>query len=222
MKVLIIIPALYRFPDTVYTCILRNADKFKLDYDIIIATGNSLIKGEWEKVKVVYCPPDFSKTKAFRVSTAINRGLEGVDLSKYEWLIKIDDDVLFNDDFIVDNINADYDLMGKGAVMFIRMSLFGDIMGGKFFMCNTDDTYIATVFEKHRTKTMLWRYENTPTRFNKVVNSKEEVFLAGFDAGRMGAHYPYKFYKKPLTQLVGYIIGRYFYPFKLPIFSSDF
>lgn len=217
LKVLTIIPTLRDFPYDTFNSVLEQTVKT----DIIIVSGTRDLevpphfKGLFT---FVYSKPDLSKTKGFRVAVALNRALEGVDLGEYAWLLKIDGDAVIPPHFLEENIRADYDLQGRGMALVIRVSKFQELMGGEFFVCNADDTYVYAVFLKMEAKVLKWRWTHPPLngKISPVQNERGR-FLSAFDVALMGRPIWWKTLVTDPVTLLGYIYGQ-FYPFKLPIY----
>jgi hypothetical protein len=76
-----------------------------------------------------------------KMSLVLNNGLEGVDLSRFDYVLRVDDDTVLPRNFVEENLRGFPDVVGLGNAMLIRVSSFLRVMGGRFFV-EHDDSYV--------------------------------------------------------------------------------
>jgi hypothetical protein len=155
-----------------------------------------------------------------RSAYAFNRAVQNVNLEKYDYLIKLDDDVLLPPNFIEANIGlADY--VGEGRAMVLKIKTFLQIMDGKLKVMQSEDTYLAHSFYWAGAKIRNWNVIpiNTISHLDSLTSHRKKYWI---DAGRAQyqfglpiARYPVYFYNRAkklgfriaLITFVGYMIG---------------
>lgn len=167
-----------------------------------------------------------SGRKTWRQSTGhivgelMNKALEDVDLSNYDWLLKSDDDIIYPPDFLEVNTNTDYDLMGRGAGLLIRVEPFIEHLG-EWNESDMEDSYPYYVFEAKGLRTLISNWVNPATLSKPAGSSLRRRFEAGRDAYRVGTPtdiYIYdRLFKLKLTKIIGFLYARIIKPAKFPI-----
>lgn len=84
-------------------------------------------------------------TLSARVSDVLNKGLKNIDLTEYDYLLRVDSDTLLPENFLEENLKVEPDVMGYGYAMLIKVEPFLKLMNGKFHP-EQDDSYIRFKF----------------------------------------------------------------------------
>jgi len=157
------------------------------------------------------------KSVGQRVGEAINEVLDHIDLTQYDWLLKADDDILFPPDFLEENIAADYDIMGMGAGLLIRMQPFLAMLG-RWNETDMEDSLPHYVFEMRGLKCLLSDWVCKPTILKWPQENIKRRWEEGHDCYRVG--WPLDTYIQDravegnLTKILGYL---YAWARKLPL-----
>jgi hypothetical protein len=83
-----------------------------------------------------------------RISDASNEGISHINLSDFDYLLRLDGDTVLGRDFIKNNLAGEPDSVGCGYAMLIKVKPFLELMGGKFHP-QSDDTYLNDNFLQH-------------------------------------------------------------------------
>ena len=114
------------------------------------------------------------------VTKTINAYLKYIDLSRYDFLLKSDNDVLYSSNFLKANCRENYDLMGVGAGLLIRVEPFLKYCGGRFVENDLYDTILFHVFNKAGLKVLDWKYAYySPIVFRKMKYGARRSFNTG-------------------------------------------
>jgi hypothetical protein len=157
-----------------------------------------------------------SKTKGERVSIALNKVLATIDLRHYDWLLKIDSDTTIPKNFIEDNIKCNYDLMGTGRALLIKVGPFIKYCNGVFVPTVSDDEYIIYIFSSASNNIYKRRWFIPPDSIHiePKIDFKTR-YLIGVQNGRLiKLMNPRGIVAHPIY-IIGWIMGLIFYP-KLP------
>jgi hypothetical protein len=113
---------------------------------IIVAAGSEkkvLLKSNENSITQIFIRPDFNKSLGERLGAAINASLESVNITDYDYILKMDADVILPILFLEINLTADADLNGRfGFCMLLKVNTFLKVLGGKWPELTTEDTYI--------------------------------------------------------------------------------
>lgn len=80
------------------------------------------------------------------ISKILNNGLKHVDLSGFDYILRLDSDTVLPSNFVEDNLKEHAAVMGWGNAMLIHTQTFIKLMNGQFFE-EQDDSYIRLRFE---------------------------------------------------------------------------
>jgi hypothetical protein len=116
-------------------------------------------------------------TLAGRVSFALNRALETVVISEYDYLFRVDSDTVLAPNFLEKILAGAPDLAGNGGyAMLIKVKPFVQFMGGKFNR-ESDDSYIIYRFQSEGLKVCRINDSFLDTRTHK--HRKEDQMFIG-------------------------------------------
>ena len=132
---------------------------------------------------------DGSKFAGEIVSKTVNSYLKYIDLGEYDFLLKSDNDVIYPKDFLEVNCREDYDLMGVGAGLLIKVEPFIKYCNGRFAENDLYDTILFHVFKKHGLKVLGWNYVRRPVVFRKMSYSVRRMLNTGKLMFRFGAQF---------------------------------
>ncbi|MCX8170129.1 MAG: glycosyltransferase family 2 protein [Candidatus Methanomethyliaceae archaeon] len=110
-KVLVIIPTLNKFPEKTIKSIISQTIK---PTRIIIATGSRKVLEECLRrgFDSVYLRPNLSEHVGIRMTKAMNFALKSLKLEDYDYILKVDDDVVLHPRFIEASILTGADCVG--------------------------------------------------------------------------------------------------------------
>jgi hypothetical protein len=91
-----------------------------------------------------------------RIADAENDGLSHVNLSRFDYILKVDGDTILSKDFVKNNLIGDPDVVGGGSAMLIKVSAFNEVMNGKFY-AECEDPYIRVKFQMAHKKVRGYR-----------------------------------------------------------------
>lgn len=114
--------------------------------DIFVAVGSLkrfMMLQEKQDAIYQFVEPNLNLTVGVRIASAINQILERVDLAKYDYLLRVDADVVLPPSFIKACIKQNADLVGEFSVMLLRMMAFRQVFHGRFLEVNGEDMYIS-------------------------------------------------------------------------------
>ena len=102
-----------------------------------------------------------------KMSTIINSGLEKVKLEEYDYLLRVDADVVLPPNFLEVNLRGFPDVLGFGYAMLIKVKPFLKLMNGKLHR-DSDDSYLIYNFMSNGLTFM--RYQINPIENRAVHN----------------------------------------------------
>jgi hypothetical protein len=137
---------------------------------------------------------DSSKYAGEIVSKTINGYLKYIELEKYDFLLKSDNDVLYSRRFLEVNCEADYDLLGVGAGLLIKVKPFLKVCKGMFAENDIYDTELYMKFQQSKLKVLPYKYLCNPSVFRKMNYGLFRMFNTGKLVQKLGVsfkHYAY-------------------------------
>lgn len=188
MRVLVLIPTLNKLPRKTIETLLNQTLK---PVKIIVISGKQLeIKDcsffPIDLVQIIYEKPNMKMSLGERVARALNKALEQLNISEYDFILKADSDIIFPPDFIERNLFSGYDLMGRGSGMLIKVKPFEKYMRGAFFETIIDDVYILRVFQIYGLKVLPWKWIHPAILLKEVSHTCRWEFKAGEALFRCG------------------------------------
>jgi hypothetical protein len=153
---------------------------------------------------------------AERVSEVLNEGLSRIDLTHFDYILRIDGDTVIPSNFLEENLKIDADLCGRaGYAQVIKVSTFLKVMSGKFNPFS-DDSYLSYSFWAKGYK--VFNYALPPILSNvhlKRKRSWREETIRGIQAYILGyepIHAVYNSIKQDAIKLrpfylIGYLMG---------------
>ncbi|MEM4474635.1 MAG: glycosyltransferase family A protein [Candidatus Bathyarchaeia archaeon] len=190
-KILSVITTLKDDPKIVITSLLNQTVK---PQRIIVVCGTraiynkvSLLKGKLPvPLEAIYVKPNMQEHVGVRVGKAINAALSTINLGEFNYILKLDADIILSRRCLEKSLGVSADLVGLGPFMLVNMKPFIYLLGGKWPETPADDSYICLSFISRGLK-----YEPLPQ--DVVVLKKGGVgggwryyFLRGVDDYRSG------------------------------------
>ena len=121
-----------------------------------------------------------------RVSSVLNNALAQVDLTEFDYILRVDSDTVLQPKFLEQNIGL-ADAVGDGFANLIRVQPFLSVMGGKFNLVS-DDSYIQYKFMMHgfswascRVKPVVKRQFGVHHGVNYFVVRGKIMYACGFE-----------------------------------------
>jgi len=154
VKVLAVIPTLRDDPTRLINDLLRQTlppakvlivagTKHLADY---LAVKTLHFRDAPFSIEVLYVKPNIGEHVGVRVGKAINVALEGEELTKYDYLLKLDCDVALHPRCLERCVKLNADLVGLGPFMMIKIEPFMKLLSGRWPETFADDSYIKLLF----------------------------------------------------------------------------
>jgi hypothetical protein len=135
---------------------------------------------------------DGSKYAGEIVSKTVNSYLKYIDLACYDFLLKSDNDVLYPKNFLEVNCEGNYDLLGAGAALLIKVKPFMKYCKGLFAENDIYDTELYVYFEWLKLNVYSYKYLCNPLFFRKMSYNIPRMVNAGKLVRKLGV--PFKHY----------------------------
>jgi len=151
---------------------------------VVAAYDKACIKG----IDCFVDPPDMNLSVGERVGKALTKAFTKYDISKYNYVLKLDDDVILPRDFIKIHIDSGLDIIGKGQALLIRTEALLRCLGKLWPPIAADDAYLRLLLLAcgYRGRRLEWL---TPVYVEPVKLSLKRSFEIGRDYYRMGLLY---------------------------------
>ena len=107
-----------------------------------------------------------------RMSVILNHALNKIDLSLYDYILRIDTDTILPPDFIEKNLEQNADVVGYGHAHLIKVSTFREVMNCTFHR-ESDDSYLNYKFMYAHKKWMYWNVKPIRSRKCGRTHSKQ-------------------------------------------------
>jgi hypothetical protein len=117
-----------------------------LPEEISIETLDSIKQQTLQVQKIVMVTEKSNKTfVAARVCEVVNKELDKINLQEYDFILRVDSDVVLPTNFLEANLKTGLDVMGFGSAQIIRVGPFIKLMNGRLNSVS-DDNYIHHKF----------------------------------------------------------------------------
>jgi len=151
-RILCLIPTLRDFPLRSLDSLLNQTVK---PSKIIVISGslrlreylrkNLSLKGS-TRLEILYVKPNTQEHVGVRVGKAINAALENEKLELYDYILKMDSDVVLHPRCLELCIKKDSDLIGLGPFMLIKTKPFTELLSGRWPETPADDSFVRLLF----------------------------------------------------------------------------
>ncbi len=157
---------------------------------------NQTLKPE---VTITIGKPDKNLVTGEIVGRAMNEALSKTQISGYDFLLKSDDDIWFPPWFLEVNTQSDYDAMGRGAGLLIRVKPFLDHVK-RWDTTSLEDSYpfYALMLNDHKVLTSDWVLSARLLKPSTEPSDFRRMWACGRDCYRVG--FPFKIYVKRQLQ----------------------
>jgi hypothetical protein len=157
-KILVVIPIFRESISQLLSCLEKQT--LKPAYIVIVAAT----RAAYERLshvslgigKVIYVKPVMQEHIGVRVGKAINTALRQVCLEHYDFLLKLDADVLLPSNYLARCVTLGADLVGLGPFMLVKIKPFLTLLHGQWPETPADDAFIATKFRAAGLKVERW------------------------------------------------------------------
>lgn len=146
LRILALIPTLSDDPSDTIKSLLEQTIK---PSKILVAVGSWILYcrltsiAKFKGVEYVYVKPDFSEPTGVRVAKALNHLLSRESIREYNYLLRVDADVILPQFFLEANLKLDADYVGRaGYAMLLKVDTFIKFFG-KFPEIPAEDSYIG-------------------------------------------------------------------------------
>lgn len=188
-KILAVIPTLKDDPTETIESINGQTTKVS---KIFVAIGSrnlyeKLVSTSLSNAEYIYVKPDFREPLGKRVSAAINTVLAKQNLKEYDYLLKVDAEMILPACFIEENMKVGADFVASGgAAMLFKVSCFLDVFKGIYPQVAADDTFIALSLMHKGYVVKRWRCPPIDKGRKKVHHSYRHEFNVGKEFYRLG------------------------------------
>jgi len=172
MKILTLYLAKDSIDEICYNSVMKQQS---VDQDIIVI---STVKISIPNNFVVEIPQNFPLP--VRVAISINRAIEVIKKKKYDYLFKVDNDVILPPDYLI-NLISKKPIIGPGPAMVLDFHFFEKYYGCKWPLSFCDDTYmkayafakgfIEDLWEKNIKIRLIGEWK--PSKFRSYIYGKE-------------------------------------------------
>jgi len=126
------------------------------------------------------------KTVAEKLSKVLNEGLSHIKLEDFDYILRVDGDVILPCNFLEENLKGEPDLCtGAGYAMLIKVKTFIRIMRSKFHPEN-DDSYTFYKFMKTGCKVIKYRIRPVLLRKSGVHHGLKYFLNRGITMYKLG------------------------------------
>jgi len=189
-KILVLIPTLKDDPtETILSIKQQTINVSKI---IVVVGARSLFRRLLNSeiasyVKILYFKPDMKEYVGLRVAKGLNYALSTVKIENYDYILRVDADVILPPDFIEKNLRIDADVVGKaGYAMLIKTSSFLKVFKGRFREVNAEDSYFNLKFSKEGYKVKSWLRAPVLMRRSGRHHSYRYYVTRGIEMYRLG------------------------------------
>ena len=122
-----------------------------------------------------------------RVAKALNYALSHVDLTKYDYLLRIDEDTIIPQNFLEESINLKVALVGEaGYAMLIKVPIFTDLLNGKFPVVPAEDSYLIYYLLWKGEKVSSWKVPPIKLSTSMKTHSWRYFYTRGKEMYKLG------------------------------------
>jgi len=155
---------------------------------IIVAAYSSACVDHFKdaKIECLVVPPDLSLTVGERVGKALTIAFKLYLNEEYDYMLKLDSDIYFDETFIEENIKAGYDLMGRGAAMVIKVKSFIKVFDHKWPVSPQDDVIVTEVLRVRGYKVLPWKWIKPAKLIKEPKYDILRTLRMGYELYRIG------------------------------------
>ncbi|MHA1617564.1 MAG: hypothetical protein ACTSX9_09685 [Candidatus Njordarchaeales archaeon] len=186
MKVIAFILAFKEKP--YYPLISLSKQSIKPNKIVIVAAYPSACVDQFRgmKIECLVIPPDLSLSVGERVGKSLTIALKKFLTEDYDYMLKLDSDIYFDEKFIEENTRAGYDLMGRGSGMIIKVKSFIETFDHTWPISPLDDLIVTEVFKARGYKVLPWRWAHPAKIVKEPKYDAFRAFRAGYEYYKIG------------------------------------
>lgn len=183
---LVILPVLDLYPEETINSL--NSQTIKPERIIVVAGTTRVYRESKERgIETVFVKPNLTEHIGIRVSKAMNVAIRtlNINLNEYDYLLKVDDDVVLPPDFIERCILEGADCVGgSGYAELFKMKTFIELFGGSFPEVVSDDTFREFLVMVSNRKFSKWPVK--PIMRLKKKHGWRYYYELGYDRYKLG------------------------------------
>ena len=186
MKVIAFILAFKEKP--YYPLISLSKQSIKPNKIVIVAAYPSACVDQFRgmKIECLVISPDVSLSVGERVGKSLTIALKKFLTEDYDYMLKLDSDIYFDEKFIEENVRAGYDLMGRGAGMIIKVKSFIETFDHRWPVSPSDDLIVTEVFKARGYKVLPWRWVHPAKIVKEPKYDTSRAFRTGYESYKIG------------------------------------
>ncbi|MEM3365971.1 MAG: glycosyltransferase family A protein [Candidatus Methanomethyliaceae archaeon] len=186
-NIIAIIPVLDRYPEETINSLNSQTLKPKR---IVVAAGTIRVHKECKErgIESVLVNPNFDEHVGIRMTKAMNAALESLNirLEEYDYILKVDDDVILPPKFLELCVLEDADCVGgSGCAELFKTETFIELFGGSFPKVVSEDTFREFSVLARNKKFSKWPIKPIPIGLKKRHNWRY-YYQIGFDRYKLG------------------------------------
>lgn len=173
-------------PIKVLSCLSRQT--VKPEKTIIVAAYSSACVESYQGLSISceIIPPDLSLTIGERVGISLTIAFKKHRIEKYDFVIKLDDDVSFDEHFIEENIKAGYDVMGRGSGMIIKTLCFVKCFNHEWPISPIDDVCVVATLKAKGYEVLEWNWIKKAKVSKEPIYNVRRAFISGLWLYKLG------------------------------------
>jgi glycosyltransferase involved in cell wall biosynthesis len=188
-RILAIIPTLLDDPKETIKSL--NSQTVKVSKIIVVVGSRKLYKklaaSNGSVAEYFYLEPNFQYPLGKRVAVALNYALSNVRLKSYDYILRVDADVILPSRFIEENLKANVDCVGKaGYAMLLKMDSFIAFFNGRFVEVGAEDSYIGLKLLSLGRSVIPWLLPPKLKRKSDSYHSWRYYFVRGIEMYKLG------------------------------------
>jgi len=139
------------------------------------------------KVKFVYVKPSSAVCIGKRIAKALNVVLGLVDLGSFDYLLRVDADVVLPEFFVEENLKLNADVVGSaGYALLVKVKPFLRILRGRFKEVCAEDSYLSYSFLYNGYAVESWRVKPKLLRKSGKPHSWKYFYIRGIEMYKIG------------------------------------
>jgi hypothetical protein len=162
----------------------------QMDKVVIIAAHESAcidsINGM--KIECFVDPPKPLPTVGERVGVSLTKAFKKFDISNYDYIVKLDSDVVLDEKFIERNICRNLDVIGIGAAMIVSTRCYLKYIGERWPISPYDDNFVVETLMALGCKTFPFKWPHPPRIMRKPGNDLLRAYRIGVECYKLGIH----------------------------------
>jgi hypothetical protein len=193
VKVLAVIPTLKDDPVNSIQSLINQTIFIRR---ILVVVGsknlyNALVSSSSERfpsqVQFMYVKPSSDRCVGKRVARALNAGLDLINLEEFDYLLRIDADIVLPSRFVEENLKLRADLVGTaGFALLIRVRPFVSLLHERFKEVCAEDSYVRYIFMQNGYSTMSWKLPPKLLRKSGKPHSWRYFYVRGLEMYKVG------------------------------------